>query len=203
MSAEETRNLFLSRNTMVEMVRDRKYATAQNVLAFPDFTEAFPFALSRRSTLSFVALDSDRPVAVHFSDDEKMGKKALEALMEQYERENIFHIVLVVPQTPSPAVVSMIQLSVRFHIEVFTLEELRFNKTKHSWVPMHRVLSPREKREVLEELKIRPESLPKILKNDVMARYLGARQDDVIEIIRASKTAGESIYYRIVVDRQR
>jgi DNA-directed RNA polymerases I, II, and III subunit RPABC1 len=203
MNDDNLRNLFLSRNTVVEMVTERKYATAQKVLSSHEFAKAFPFALSRRSTLNFVALDDDRPVAVHFSDEEKMGKKALEAIMEQYERDNILHLVLVVPLVPSPVVMSMIQLSTKFRIEVFTLEELRFNRSRHQWVPMHRVLSLREKKEVLEELKIRPESLPKILRSDVMARYLGAKQDDVIEIIRPSKTAGETVYYRIVVDKQK
>lgn len=199
----EFRTLWLSRNTTIEMIKDRKYTTTQSTLSLDEFTGKYPSALTKRSTLNFVSVNIDRPVAVHFGDDERMGKKVFEMLLDQYERENIFHIIFVVPQMPSPAVMSMTQSIEKFDIEFFSMEELRFNKTRHTWVPVHRILSKDEKENVLGGLKLEPSDLPKILKSDVIARYLGAKQGEVIEIIRKSKTAGESMYYRIVVDRQK
>lgn len=202
-TSSEVRTLWLSRNTVVEMIRDRGYATTQSVVTAEEFNERYPFALGKRSTLNFVCVDTDRPVGVYFGDDEKLGKKGFEVLLDQYERENIFHIILVLPQMPSPTVMSMAQSTTKFNTEFFSMEELKFNKTRHSWVPQHRILSRDERDGVLSKLRLSPHDLPKILKSDVIARYLGAKQGDVVEITRKSKTAGESIYYRIVVDRQK
>lgn len=203
MTTPEVRTLWLSRNTAVEMIKDRGYTTTQSTLTLDDFNEKYPFALSRRSSLNFVSVNGEKPVAVHFGDDEKMGKRTFEVLLDQYERENIFHMIFVLPQSPSPAVMSMNQSMVKFDIEFFSMEELKFNKTKHFWVPKHRILSEEERENVLSALKLEPNDLPKILKSDAIAKYLGAKQNDIVEIIRNSKTAGESRYFRTVVDRQK
>ncbi|AFM98620.1 DNA-directed RNA polymerase subunit Rpb5 [Encephalitozoon hellem ATCC 50504] len=199
--ASELRALCLSRNTTIEMVKDRGYTTTQEVQPLESFREKYPFALTKRSSLNFVCVDVDRPVAIHFGDDEKMGKKSFEGLLSQYEKDNIFHLILILPQMPSPAVMSMIALNAKFNVEIFLVEEMMFNKTKHSWVPPHRILSREERENVFKSLKLGPGDLPRILRSDVIARYYGARQGDVVEIVRRSRTAGESIYYRIVVER--
>ncbi|AFN83342.1 DNA-directed RNA polymerase I [Encephalitozoon romaleae SJ-2008] len=199
--ALELRALCLSRNTTIEMIKDRGYTTTQEVQSLESFHERYPFALTKRSTLNFVCVDVDRPVGIHFGDDEKMGKKGFEGLLSQYEKDNIFHLILILPQFPSPTVMSMISLNPKFNVEIFLVEEMVFNKTKHSWVPPHRILSREEKENVLKALKLGPGDLPRILKSDVIARYYGAKRGDVMEIVRRSRTAGESIYYRIVVER--
>ncbi|KAH9411125.1 RNA polymerase Rpb5 [Ordospora pajunii] len=199
----DIRALCLSRNTTIEMARDRGYSTTQEIMDVAEFYEKYPFALTKRSTMNFTAVDGNKPVAVHFGDDEKMGKKVFEVLVSQYEKDGILHLVLVVAQMPSPTVMSMISLMPRLVIEVFLVEELVFNKTKHAWVPPHRILSREEREAVLKSLKLNPQDLPRIQKSDVIARYFGARQGDVMEIIRRSKTAGECVYYRVVVDKQK
>jgi len=202
-ASEINRTLWLSRNTAVEMIKDRGYTTTQDVLILEEFNERYPFSSTKRSTLNFISVNVDKPVVIHFGEDERIGKKTFEALLDQYERENIFHVILILPQMPSPAVMSMSQSISKFIIEFFSMDELKFNKTKHSWVPKHRILSKDEQERVLNNLKLEPNDLPKILKSDVIARYFGAKQGEIVEIIRKSKTAGESIYYRIVIDRQK
>ena len=70
---------------------------------------------------------------------------------------------------------------------------------EHELVPEHRVLSLEEAIEVLQRLGVSPNKLPWISINDPVARLLGAKPGDIIEIRRRSPTAGEAIYYRIVV----
>ena len=41
--------------------------------------------------------------------------------------------------------------------------------------------------------------LPKMLVTDPVSRAIGAREGDIVRIIRKSRTAGESIAYRLVV----
>ncbi len=70
----------------------------------------------------------------------------------------------------------------------------------HELVPKHEILSEEETRELLETLNITKEQLPKILSKDPVVRILGAKPGDVIKITRKSPTAGEAVYYRVVVE---
>ena len=82
-------------------------------------------------------------------------------------------------------------------IQIFSLDNLLFNITKHQLVPKMRVISPEEKNEVLDRYSATPGQMPQILKSDPQAKFLGVRKGDMCEIIRASETAGNSITYRM------
>lgn len=79
--------------------------------------------------------------------------------------------------------------------------EKEINILKHKLIPKHIILKDEEKKELLEKLKILPQQLPKILKNDPVVKALGAKEGDVIRIIRNSPTAGVAIYYRFVIKK--
>ncbi len=69
----------------------------------------------------------------------------------------------------------------------------------HELVPKHEILSEEEAQELLEKPGISKKQLPRIYVSDPVAKILGAKPGDVIKITRKSPTAGESIYYRVVV----
>lgn len=69
-------------------------------------------------------------------------------------------------------------------IQHFEDNELFFDPMKHYMVPKHRLLSPEEKEELVKVDKIDPRQLPQISALDPIAKRLGARPKDVIEIIR-------------------
>lgn len=77
--------------------------------------------------------------------------------------------------------------------------EKEFNVLKHKLVPKHIILKDEEKKELLEKLKILPEQLPKILTTDPVVKAIGAKEGDILKIIRNSPTAGVTLYYRLVV----
>ena len=71
---------------------------------------------------------------------------------------------------------------------------------KHDLVPEHIKLSEKEKEKILKDHNITIKELPRILKDDPAIKHLNAKVGDVIKIKRKSRTAGESIYYRVVSD---
>ena len=71
--------------------------------------------------------------------------------------------------------------------------------SKHVLVPKHEVLTEEEAEEVLKKYNITKSQLPKILISDPMVKKIGAKVGDIIKITRKSPTAGESIFYRVVV----
>lgn len=76
-----------------------------------------------------------------------------------------------------------------------------FNILNHELVPEHIILKENEIKEVLEKFKIGPQNLPKILLSDPAVKAINAKEGDVLKIVRKSKTAGTSIYYRVVVKK--
>ncbi len=71
---------------------------------------------------------------------------------------------------------------------------------KHVLVPKHEILSKEEKEQLLARYRIKERNLPKIKPNDPAAAAIGAKPGDVLRITRSSKTAGESVYYRLVLE---
>ena len=70
----------------------------------------------------------------------------------------------------------------------------------HVLVPKHSKLTQKEKQELFEKYKISLKQLPKISTRDSAIRHLDVEEGDVIKIVRNSPTAGESVFYRGVID---
>ena len=70
----------------------------------------------------------------------------------------------------------------------------------HELVPKHTKLNDSEKNKILEKFNISGNALPRISKDDPAIEKLNAIPGDIIKIERVSKTAGVSMYYRVVVE---
>lgn len=71
---------------------------------------------------------------------------------------------------------------------------------KHELVPEHELLDEDEVEQLLEDYEVSKQQLPKIERNDAMAKRLNAEVGDVVKITRDSPTAGTTTYYRLVVE---
>ena len=70
----------------------------------------------------------------------------------------------------------------------------------HIYVPKHEILEVAEAKNVLEKFHCKPTELPLIFVTDPAIIGLGVKPGDMIKITRKSATAGESFYYRYVVE---
>ena len=72
---------------------------------------------------------------------------------------------------------------------------------EHVLVPPHRKINDDEKEELLTKFQIKAKNLPKIsIKDPVIKTMEDVKAGDVIEIKRKSTTAGETIYYRVIIN---
>jgi len=71
---------------------------------------------------------------------------------------------------------------------------------KHQLVPEHVILSEEEAKKVLEDMKVHAEQLPRIRSDDPVVKAIGAKEGDILKIVRESPTAGKFVTYRIVQD---
>ncbi|MHB8601144.1 MAG: DNA-directed RNA polymerase subunit H [Nitrosotalea sp.] len=70
----------------------------------------------------------------------------------------------------------------------------------HIYVPKHEIINKDEAMKVLEKYHTKPTEMPLIYVSDPAIRGLGVKPGDMIKITRKSPTAGESLYYRYVVE---
>ncbi len=70
----------------------------------------------------------------------------------------------------------------------------------HIYVPKHEIITKQEAKEVLKKYNCKPTELPLIFVTDPAILGLGVKPGDMIKITRKSSTAGESLYYRYVVE---
>jgi len=76
----------------------------------------------------------------------------------------------------------------------------KFKTDKHSLIPKHAKLSEKQKEDLIKDYNITLKALPRILKTDPGIQSLNAKPGNIIKISRKSMTAGETIFYRVVVD---
>jgi len=85
-------------------------------------------------------------------------------------------------------------------IIVESIKRLQFNILEHTLVPPHRVLAESEVIEVMKKYNVvNKTQFPDISRFDPVARVIGLRPGQLCHIIRPSKTAIETNYYRICV----
>ena len=85
-------------------------------------------------------------------------------------------------------------------IVVENIKRLQFNILDHVLVPPHRVVNESEVIEIMKKYNITKRvQFPDISRFDPVARVIGLRPGQVCHIIRPSKTAIETNYYRICV----
>ena len=81
--------------------------------------------------------------------------------------------------------------------EIFTIYEFLEDIPSKEIIPQHILLNSDEKNELLDSFGLN--ELGRIYSTDIMARYYGAKLNDVFRIIRPNISCGTSIYYRLVV----
>jgi len=82
--------------------------------------------------------------------------------------------------------------------QLFDIDKLMYNVTKHTMVPTHEVLSADEKADLLKKYNLVSDNqLPLIMKTDPVAKYHGLTTGQVCRIIRSSETHGVYKSYRL------
>jgi DNA-directed RNA polymerase I, II, and III subunit RPABC1 len=85
-------------------------------------------------------------------------------------------------------------------LQYFQINQLLFNPTKHHLVPKHRKLTLTETNNIMEKYLIKSKAqMPMIMHNDVIAKWLGLKQGEIVEIIRYNENSGKSFYYRCCI----
>jgi DNA-directed RNA polymerase I, II, and III subunit RPABC1 len=127
----------------------------------------------------------------------KVGIFTIRQYIKEMKSNNVNNAIIVVKDAITTFADIVINKETSLVIESFKENELKFDILQHTSVPKHELLSEEEKKELFKIYNLKESNLPKILKNDNVARYFGAKKGDVFKITRPSETSGEYITYRI------
>jgi len=85
-------------------------------------------------------------------------------------------------------------------IVIENIKRLQYNILNHSLVPQHSIISDKQVDEVMKKYNIKNKiEFPDISRFDPVARVIGMRPGNVCKIIRPSKTAITTEYYRVCI----
>ncbi len=112
--------------------------------------------------------------------------------------DTLMIIIKQEPHEPLLNILNQIWEQDGIFIIVYNLERLQFNILEHEYVPKHVIMNETEITEMKTRYNIKNlTELPEISRYDPVAIAIGMRPGDVCKIIRNSKTAITSNYYRI------
>lgn len=135
-------------------------------------------------------------IHVEFSPSANVGIKEIKAFAQTLSEANFYTGLLVTQVAPTASALKIIPSLLPTIMEIFREEDLLVNISRHELVPKHILLSPEEKKGLLERYRLKETQLPRIRVDDPMARFLGLRRGQVVKIIRKSETAGRYASYR-------
>jgi DNA-directed RNA polymerase subunit H (RpoH/RPB5) len=100
-------------------------------------------------------------------------------------------IIIISPSIPSENVLTVLRNHINEIenplVQIFEIRHLQFDISKHRKVPKHRIISDAEKVSIL------------IDSQDAMAKWIGCRPGDIVEITGLCDSTGENKRYRFCV----
>lgn len=170
-----------ARQTLLEMLRDRKF----NLECINDD----------------ITIVEDKLI-VYFCKENKLGisaAKRIEALLDEY---TLTHIICVYNNSVTSHAKKEIETGFgksNVFIELFLIDDLQFNITKHSMVPKHILMDKKFKLQLIKFYNIPEAKLPLIPSTDPISRYFGAKRGDLFKIERETGNNLISPYFRLVI----
>ncbi|ODV64274.1 DNA-directed RNA polymerase core subunit RPB5 [Ascoidea rubescens DSM 1968] len=206
----EASRLWRVYKTVKEMVRDRGYNISREEIeiSLDEFKRNVCDSMGKpqRKQMCFQAFPADEALSkfndlgslwVEFSEEPNVSVKEIRELCSHLVEKNFSTGIFVYQNGITPSALKFFPNAAPAVIEKFMEKELIVNITHHELVPKHIKLSNEEKKELLERYRLKENQLPRIQKEDPVARYLGLKRGQVVKIIRRSETAGRYASYRI------
>lgn len=197
---DEITKLYKARITILEMMTDRgiDYPASLNIEKIEQFRieyysrniDIFINHLGQRIFIKFLIHSKIKPNQI---------KDIIEGLKTEYLEKETDKLILVIKPKPNSTILKIIKEKEYRFVEIFWLNNVVFNITKHILVPKHIKMTEDEIKTIMDKHYIVSKStFPVMNRDDPIARYLNLSSGDLCKIIRKSITSGEYISYRVV-----
>ncbi|KAJ8468422.1 hypothetical protein ONZ51_g9656 [Trametes cubensis] len=190
MSAEqdESAKLWKVNRTIHELVKDRGFQVSDDEINMDLATFRAHYANQAgsvdRSQLNFFTNHRDNPqlqIFIFFTDEKSVGVKTMRKLLGILEEKHIQQGIIIFPGNMTPSARKVIvAMASQYKLEEFSESDLLVNITHHTLVPRHELLTPEQKKELLETYRLKETQLPRIQLADPVARYYGLKRGNVL-----------------------
>lgn len=136
---------------------------------------------------------------VEFNGEQTVGVKHLRAFAHMINDNHYYTGIFISAVPVSSGALKIIPTVLPSIIETFQEQDLLVNISRHELVPKHVLLSTEDRNALLQRYRLKMSQLPRIQRDDAMAKFLGLRRGQVVKIIRSSETAGRYASYRAVI----
>lgn len=200
MDFQEQQRLYKVRNTVLEMIADRGITVLPTLhISFEEFIQLYEV---KNLDIYIFDEEKNKKFYIHFFNDTKSFSKnnlkdLMKKLLDIYEDETM-HVILLLRDKENSMVTRELQKSIYMNVEIFYQPYMVINITRHDFQPIFHLMTKDEEDEFLQKYNITKGKAPKMLKTDPVAKYYGAKPDQVFKITRRSGVSGEVNYYRVV-----
>lgn len=138
-------------------------------------------------------------------DNLKKNKSNLDGFVKEFNgKYNLILVfnndLLTTPSITQLTIIDKLLQKKNGMLQYFHMNELMFNPTKHEMVPKHRKLTQDEIKEIMDKYMCKNKlQMPIILHTDRIAKWIGLKQGEVVEITRYNENSGKSYYYRCCI----
>ena len=205
--------IFNSRKTILELMEKQGY----NINDYANFSISEVNSMKQNNQLDMLLETSDdkvttenpkKKIYIRFYLNVRPAAKNIQEMIDDLfiltetlkKTDTLFIIIKDEPNETLINELKHIWESDGIFIVIESIRRLQFNILNHILVPSHRVMVPSEVTEVMKKYNITDYAqFPDISRFDPVARVIGLRPGQVCHIIRPSKTAIETNYYRVCV----
>jgi len=189
--------------TVLEMIEDRNYIVPNEYKEIDDKTFKYLYSNSKLDIFIKNDTDNDNKLFAKFILLNKVKPNFIRELISKIKEEFITEekdkMLLILKNKPNNSILKIIKESKYKCCQIFWLNNLQFNITKHSLVPKHIKLNEEEIINLLKKYSLKDRlQLPIINKEDPVIKYYDIIPNSVVKIDRPSKTMGNYEFYRCV-----
>ena len=205
--SNEDKEIYNSRNNLLKQLKSQNY----DVSDYENINMMEIGIMARAELLDMVLENKDENKKCyvkyfigkslrHMHINEYIEDLFVEQLILDKETDDLIIIVKDEPNDTLIRALKDIWEQNKYYIRVISRKRLQFNILEHNYVPEHIIISEEEKQQLYIEKNIStPKELPEISRFDPVALTIGIKPGQVCKITRNSRTAIDSIYYRICI----
>lgn len=200
--SSEIQLIFKSRNILLDLLSEQGYDV--NKYTGSSINEVNSMYQNKQMDMLLEKKDKKVYVKYHLNKTLKLGN-INDYIEDLIHLDNVLEkkddIIIIIKDEPNDSLLSVLSnlwLQDQIYVNVINIKRLQFNILNHILVPKHRVLNDEETNIFKQRYNISDNSqIPDISRFSPVAQVIGIRPGQICEITRNSKTAIDTLFYRV------
>ena len=200
--SSEIQIIFKSRNILLDLLNEQGYDV--NKYTGSSINEVN--SMYQNKQMDMLLEKKDKKVYVKYHLNKTLKQSSINDYIEDLiHLDNVLEkkddIIIIIKDEPNDSLLSVLSnlwLQDQIYVNVINIKRLQFNILNHVLVPKHRVLNDEETKNFKQRYNISDNSqIPDISRFSPVAQVIGMRPGQICEITRNSKTAINTLFYRV------